>query len=176
MRTETQSTSTRLKIPVAVVLEKREIKGAFWSQPAWELNAVLPGEHLGAKDARGVKTGSNEQAELYLWTGYQVTLYRDACERYWHALIGDKPLVYVVCREDETEGSVAPALVTLDYDEASAYGETDGTVLSTVIPPELYQKMEMFVLEHYKPKQFHKRKRKNWSQSPTPDSEEPRRE
>lgn len=139
------------------------IKGPFWQQASWYLDSILTGEHLTANSDTGVKTADTAQGELYLWTGYRITMYRDACERYWHALIGDKPLVYVVCNEDETDGSVEPALVTLDYDEATAHSETDGKVLSTDIPSELYQIMETFVLQNYKPKPFKKRKRKNWS-------------
>jgi len=49
-----------------------------------------------------------------------------------------------------------------DYDEATAYLETDQPVLSTAITPELYRHMEGFVLQQYRPKPFNKRKRKNW--------------
>jgi len=156
-------------VPVAVVLEKRRVQGTFWQQASWYLDSVLPGEHLAVDSDSGVKTAETDAGELFLWTGYRVTLYRDACERYWHALIGDKPLVYVVCNEDEVDGTVAPALVTLDYDEATAHAETDGLVLSTKIPKELYQVMEKFVVENYKPTSFKKRKRKNWSADHTPD-------
>ena len=163
MHSEPNTVTSRLSVPVAVTLEKRLIEGPFWQQPAWYLDAVLPGEHLTAQSDMGVKTADTEHGELFLWTGYRITLYRDACERYWHALIGDKPLVYVVCNEDETDGSIEPALVTLDYDEATAHAETDGKVLTAPIPRELYQLMETFVLDNYKPASFRKRKRKNWA-------------
>ena len=106
----------------------------------------------------------SDQPEQTVWPGFKLVLYRDACERYWHALIGDKPLVYVVMQEDEADGSVEPALVTLDYDEALAYAETDATVLSAPITPSLYQLMERFVLQNYQPVAFKKRKRRNWSE------------
>ncbi len=150
-------------MPVAVVLEKRISKGSFWEQASWYLHAVLPGEHLSVDSETGIKTGSTDKGDLFLWSGLRVTLYRDACERYWHALIGDKPQVYVVCQEDEADGTTEPALVTLDYDEALSYSETDGKVLSTEIPRELYQNMEVFVLDNYKPAEFKKRKRKKWT-------------
>jgi len=169
MRAETNSITSRVSIPVAVVLEKRRVVGAFWQQASWYLDTVLTGEHLSVGSDVGVKTADTELGELFLWTGYRIILYRDACERYWHALIGDKPLVYVVCNEDEVDGSVEPALVTLDYDEASAHAETDGMVLSTDIPKELYQTMETFVLDNYKPAEFKKRRRKNWSADNVPE-------
>jgi len=162
---EPDSITSRISVPVAVVLEKRQTQGKFWTTDTWHLENVLVGEHLalGSDSYGGVKTADTESGEQYLWSGFRVTLFRDACERYWHALIGDKPLVYVVCREDEADGGDEPALVTIDYDEALAHSETDAKVLSMDIPRELYQLMETFVLDNYKPAEFKKRKRKNWS-------------
>jgi len=174
------SASRRLKIPVTVILERRLISRSFWSLPSWYLHTVAVGQHLVASgenhqinerqadSLQGVPAGSTDKGELFAWTGFEVTLYKDACERYWHALIGDKPLVYVVCRDDIDDDSgqgqnLQPLSVTIDYDEASAGAETDDPVLSTAIPGELYRAMEAFVLQHYHPKPFKKRKRRNWS-------------
>ena len=103
--------------------------------------------------------GTTDKGELFAWSGFEVNLYKDACERYWHALIGEKPLIYVVCRDEsqyaDTEASqgllMTPLTVTIDYDDASAAAETDSPVLSSLIPGELYRTMERFVLAHYKP-------------------------
>ena len=130
------------------------------------------------QDQSVLDLGASSQGELFGWPSHKVTLYKDACERYWHALIGEKPLIYVVCREDEDDleldGSdeivqpgLCPVIVTIDYDEATACAETDALVLSTAIPPELYRYMESFVLQHYKPQPFKKRKRRNWSANAT---------
>ncbi|ASJ75118.1 hypothetical protein IMCC3135_25275 [Granulosicoccus antarcticus IMCC3135] len=146
------------------------ISRSFWSMPSWYLHAVAVGEHVAAADSAAgsaAQAGQTDKGELFAWSGFQVTLYRDACERYWHALIGDKPLVYVVCREieDVADDAIAlrPVLVTIDYDEAAAFLENDELVLSGPIPAELYRHMEAFVLQHYKPKEFKKRKRHKWS-------------
>lgn len=159
-----------LTVPVSIVLHKRMIEGKFWSVPSWSLEAVLVGHELSAEVAgepllkAGQQQASAEQGrDHFLWGGYAVTLYRDACERYWHALIGEKPLIYVVLREDEADGSIEPALVTIDYDEATAHSETDAEVLTAPIPGEFYRLMERYVLQHYRPQEFKKRKRKNWS-------------
>lgn len=163
----------KMTIPVALVLEKRWVKGAHWQHCVWDLKAVMLGEHLAVNEPVTVagndsvtdnKRDKLDEPEQSVWPGFKLVLYRDACERYWHALIGDKPLVYVVMQEDEADGSVEPALVTLDYDEALAYSETDATVLSAPIPGDLYQLMERFVLQNYQPAEFKKRKRRNWSE------------
>lgn len=160
---------TRLKLPVTVLLERRMITRSFWSMPSWYLYSVAVGENVAAAESVSgsvAAAGQTDQGELFSWTGYQVTLYKDACERYWHALIGDKPLVYVVCRDAEEEGesTIRPVIVTIDYDEATACAETDELVLTAPIPAELYRYMEAFVLEHYQPKEFKKRKRRKWSE------------
>lgn len=137
-----------------------------WQVPSWHLYGVAVGSAVSLEDSDGGKVSETTEGEVFSWSGYTVKLYKDACERYWHALIGDKPLVYVVCKddvEDATHGhSVEPLLVTVDYDEATAHAETDALVLTKTIPGELYRYMEAFVLEHYKPKPFEKRKRKKW--------------
>lgn len=165
----------RLSIPATVVLERRMISRSFWSLPSWYLYTVGIGDHLIAAKQQasdtGEPAGTSDKGDLFAWSGFEVNLYKDACERYWHALIGDKPLVYVICRDetDETNGpdemspSLRPIAVTLDYDDASAASETDSPVLSAPIPGELYRTMERFVLTHYRPQTFKKRKRRNWS-------------
>ena len=173
---------SRPTLPVTVLLERRETRRGRWSVPSWYLGGVLVGETFGgeAVDGREVRTGgvggesdvaggsiaggaAAPASAAHAWTGRAVTLYRDACERYWHALIGDRPLVYAVCREREAAPGIEPFLVTVDYDAASAFGETDALVLSTDIGPALYRHMEAFVLAHYRPKPFEKRRRKRWA-------------
>ena len=169
---------TRLSLPATVLLERRIIKRSFWSLPSWYLHTVAVGENLAASDALAsggaAAAGNTDKGDLFAWSGFHLTLYKDACERYWHALIGDKPLVYVVCRDDtdDVDGpdpaavSIHPVIVTVDYDEATACAETDELVLTTAIPTDLYRYMEDFVLQHYEPKEFKKRKRKKWSEDP----------
>ncbi len=170
-----QVSAIRLSIPATVILERRMISRSFWSMPSWYLHTVAIGSHLVAGQQQssqiGKSAGKSDKGDLFAWSGFEVTLYKDACERYWHALIGDKPLVYVICRDetDETDGpdkdslSLQPIAVTLDYDDASAASETDSPVLSASIPGELYRTMERFVLTHYRPQEFKKRKRRDWS-------------
>jgi len=165
-----KSPTTRLSLPVVVLLEKRLLKSQRWQVPSWYLQGVAVGDSMVHQSSPGQKVGETDNGDIFSFGGYSVTLYKDACERYWHALIGDKPLVYVVCNEDvesdEHNLNVEPKLVTIDYDEAISHAETDGLVLSTGIPGELYRYMEAFVLQHYRPKPFEKRKRKKWLDNP----------
>ncbi len=155
----------RLQLPVSIVLLQKTVQRGAWSVPVWELEAVALGAHTSLETGEGILVRQTETEKAYSWSGWQLTFYKDACERYWHALIGDKPLIYVVCREpfdDDSPLSLEPLSVTCDYDEATAYLETDDTVLSMPISADIYRHMEAFVLQHYKPKPFQKRKRKKW--------------
>ena len=170
-----QDPGIKLVIPVTVILERRMISRSFWSMPSWYLHTVGVGNDLVAgqqpRSASGEPAGTSDKGDLFVWSGLTVTLFKDECERYWHALIGEKPLVYLLCRDetDSSDGaddsplSMRPILATLDYDAASAAAETDTPVLSAPIPGELYRAMERFVLTHYRPQKFQKRKRRNWS-------------
>ena len=159
----------RLRLPVTVLMERHVIARRFWSLPSWRLSGVVAGEGVVHEAAAGRKLRDLEGGgELWSWSGYAVTLYKDACERYWHALVGDKPLVYVVCRDAEQGGSgeaapLRPLVVTVDYDEATSFAETDELVLSAPIPGDLYRYMEAFVLEHYRPVKKERRKRRDWA-------------
>ncbi len=171
-----------IKLPVSVVLERKLVKGDFWESPVWSLDSVLVGEKLSYNGAAGTElpdSGNRDGRTRHLWNGYTVRLYRDACERYWHALIGNEPKVYVVLEKDEIDGTVEPWLVTIDYDEATAHTEIDAEVVTAPIPGELYVVMEQYVLQHYKPVPFKKRKRKNWSadeNSVNPNGDKPDQE
>ncbi len=158
----------RLRLPVTVVLERRTVARGRWSVPSWHLSGVVVGETFGGAGADGTEVHEGADTPQHAWTGRTVTLYRDACERYWHALIGDRPLVYAVCREREAAPGIEPFVVTIDYDEALAFAETDELVLSTDITPTLYRYMERFVLDHYRPERFVKRKRKRWVDGDAP--------
>lgn len=158
--------ATRQRFTVTVLLEKRRVERKFWHSHAWYLDTVAVGEDIGGESDAGELAYQKNTGDVYRWGGFTVTLYKDACERYWHALISDDPKIYVICRDSDDEGDVhdvAPLAVTVDYDEALAFAETDDLTLSAPIPPELYRYMERFVLAHYRPVPFKKRKRKNWS-------------
>lgn len=164
---EQATAPSRIQVPTTVVLERQIIQRGLWSVPSWRLRGVLVGTTRIDPAAERQPLRDTDLGTEYAWAGYTVTFYKDACERYWHALIGNKPLVYVVCRPSEDEREVTPLVVTCDYDEATAFSETDDLVLSREIPGELYRVMERFVVTHYKPAPFKKRRRKRWVEQPT---------
>ena len=63
--------------------------------------------------------------------------------------------------EDSSEPVPVPYLVTLNADEAHAYGEGGSEVFHVPLPAELYVWVERFVLTHYVPEKKVKRKLKS---------------
>jgi len=165
--TEIPVLANRLQVAATVMLEKRRVERKYWQSHAWYLDTVALGDALNSESYHGDLAYQRTTGDVYRWSGFQVTLYKDACERYWHSLISDEPKIYVVCRDadpDDDPHDMEPLSVTVDYDEALAFAETDDLTLTAPLPPELYRYMETFVLAHYRPVPFKKRKRKNWSQ------------
>ena len=153
---------TSLHIPVAVVLEKKIVQGRGWSVPQWSLVGVLGGEHSGSDVSEPVLL--READNRYLWGGYRLNLYVDTCESYWHNLTGELPSLFVICTETEG-GSMQPLIVTADGLEASASTEGDDKVFRSPIPPDIYLRIERFIVDNYVPRERKKRKRRNWTES-----------
>lgn len=151
-----------ITIPVAVVMERREVAQGRWRVPAWAAVSTLSAEHLAGGVEHGTLMRDGESAQQYLWSGLRLDLFRDSAESYWYNLTGENASLYVICHESP-DGDLEPALVTADHDEAVAGLEGDDKVFATPIPPDIYQAIERFVVENYKPEAPRKRKRKSWN-------------
>jgi hypothetical protein len=154
---------------VSVLVEFREIKDNRWEEGRWQVAGVVAGRQDG--DARqDRKLHAAAKGQQFLHTGLRMRLYKDDAESYYYNLISDKPSVFVICNQ-EAGKPLQPFIATLSYGEATSYMETDETVESVAMPPELYRWAERFVLEHYVPVKRKKRKRDNWKD----DDREPRK-
>ncbi len=149
------------QFPVSVIMQRQQIQHGRWRVPRWELLGLVAGETIAAQENKKTLVRSDQSGEQYLWSGFTVQLYKDSAESYWYNLVGKHPSLFVICRPDD-DGEPAPFAVSANYDEAGAYMEADDTVFSAPMPPEVYQWLERYVLEHYVPQTPRKRKRKNW--------------
>ena len=93
---------TRLHFAATVLLEKRLVQRKFWHSHAWYLDTVAMGDDVSEAEIGGELAYTKATGDVFRWSGYQVTLYKDACERYWHSLISDDPKIYVVCRDSDS--------------------------------------------------------------------------
>lgn len=151
------------RFPVAVVMAREEVTVGQWRVPRWRVEGVVAGSPSGAEGAgRGRLIHTGKELQQYLWSGFDICLYRDSSESYWLNLVGQQPSLFVVCREDQADGTCVPLLVTANYDEAGAYMEADGTVMAAPIPPEVYRWLEAYVMENFRPAEGKSRKRQAW--------------
>jgi hypothetical protein len=150
--------------PVSVILQSHEARQGPWTFPRWRVVGVIAGGNIrqAEKEYRIIHS-ADDGHEQYLWSGYAVKLYKDSVESYWHNLVGAHPSLFVICREHEETG-LAPLTVSANYDDANACMEVDGTVLTSPIPPEIYQWLERYVVENYVPQEPKKRQRANWTE------------
>jgi hypothetical protein len=162
------SASEKEKLPstrynVSVIMERREVRQGRWSLPKWEAVGVLAGEHTPGRSANKTLIRTDAEHEQYLWDGFTIELFKDGAENYWYNLVGQTPLLYIVCRQDpENEEDLVPIMVTVDCGEADMHAEADDEVFSVAMPPQVYQWLEQYVVKNYVPRERKKRKRKNW--------------
>lgn len=146
---------------VRVLMRRSRNPRARWRNWRWEVLAVLPDpEPPAARQYRVVRR--EEEQRDYEWSGLHVPLYRDAAESYWYNLVGRKPSLFVICRPGN-ELDLEPFGVSANYDEAGAHMEADDTVLSAPLPAGLVGELEQFVMNHYKPSEPKRRRRRNWA-------------
>lgn len=151
----------RTSFPVSVIMERRELQQGMWTVPQWDVIGVVAGANVAAQSEQRTKIRSEDGKEQYLCSGFSVQLHRSSAENYWHNLVGKSPSLFVICQPQDEE-DLEPSVVSADYDEASAYMESEATVFSVPIPPEIYQWLERFVVENYVPQEPKKRKRVEW--------------
>ena len=129
-----------------------------WGEDLWALLGLLPGL------TKSEMTQAESQGTLFYWPDLILQLYPLHCHSYYHNLISEQPKVYLVCNTNESE-SPQPLLMTVDYDEAASYMETDEQVFNAPLADELCVWLERFVLAHYHPEKPQKRRRELWHES-----------
>ncbi|CAB9540277.1 hypothetical protein BROOK1789B_1158 [Bathymodiolus brooksi thiotrophic gill symbiont] len=151
-----KSGSNNITLHVAVLLQRFKIDNP-WITEKWQAIGVIPTKE-NVEQTNEITLISNINNEpIYQYDGFILELVRDELDSYYQNLVSDNASIFVVCREDD-DNRPNPFLVTLSYDEAAIYMETDETVYAMAIDIQIYQTIERFVLENYKPKKRKKRK------------------
>jgi hypothetical protein len=145
---------------ISVITEKQPITHHPWLSERWQVLGIALAHEK--QTIQRLPMRITKHSEQYLWQGFVLQLHRDEATSYYHNLLSDTPKMFVVCRPSSESAEPMPFLVTLSYDEASAYLEAEAEVYSVPIPPEIYRWAEQYVVEHYVPEQPKKRRRKNW--------------
>jgi len=152
------------RFPVSVIMQKTELDNQ-WAGESWEAIGVTVGENS-LRDEQNQPRLIFQEGNIsqFLLSDFELVLYSDECESYYHNLMSPEPRCFVIADLDENEVP-QPFLVSLSLDEAHSYLEGDEEVYAIDLPPELYRWSESFVLSHYAPQKKVKRKLKNWKEN-----------
>jgi len=159
--TEIVITESRIKIPVAVVLQRTIDPSKKWSYPNWSIAAVVAGENI-QQQREKMTIHETENTFRSFHGGLLLELFKDGSEGYWYNLLSDKPYLFVICEGEQGAMEVEPVFITANQDEATGHLESDDIVLSVVMPGEIRDLLERYVVDHYQPAIKKKRKRRDW--------------
>ncbi|MFW2374357.1 MAG: DUF3305 domain-containing protein [Gammaproteobacteria bacterium] len=149
--------------PVSIVMQHSHIENNIWLSEKWEVEAVVAGgECLDLAPERRISRIDSD-SEKYIWSNYQISLFKDQAESYYFNIIADTPYVFVFCRDEHNDGQLLPVSVSVNYDEAGSHMEMDDQVFQVPMPPEIYRWVEAFVINNYVPVKKQKRKLENWA-------------
>jgi len=148
--------------PVSIVMEHRLIENNVWASEKWEVEAVIAGGQGAENVPERMISRIGSGDEKYIWSNYQINLFKDEAESYYFNIISDTPFVFVVCRDEGNDGQLIPFNVSVNYDEAASYMELDEQVFQVAMPPEIYRWVEAYVVNNYVPLKKKKRKWENW--------------
>jgi hypothetical protein len=147
------------RFPVSVIIAQEPVQNMRWISERWTVLGVVAGQNVTDETIERKLIRAGQEGNQYLWTGFSLKLLRSAADSYYFNLMGKNSSVYVVCHREEGK-EITPFLATVEYIEATAYGEVNTEVFAVPMPPEIYRWVEQFVLEHYVPEEK-KSKRKH---------------
>lgn len=152
------------RFPVSVITVCEPVTDNPWISERWRVLGVVAGDGARRPDApRRTLIRAGAGARQYLWTGSEIRLFQAEADSYYFNLVGENPILLVVCQASEDRG-LTPMLVTADYIDALAHREAGADVHAVPIPPEIYVWLEQYVLEHYRPEAGKpKRKHADWT-------------
>lgn len=160
---EETANSSRISIPLAVVLERTIDRSKRWVVPSWSVYTVVSGENL--QDQRQqIPTTEDNDRQFFFHGGLSLDLFKDGGEGYWYNLLSSDPYLFVACEGEPGAMEILPFYITANQDEAVGHLETDDIVLSIPMPEEIRELLEQYVVNHYQPVEKKKRKRRDWLQ------------
>jgi len=152
--------------PVSILVDYQATLDNRWQAGRGRASGPVAGGQGQGEGVRQTRLHADPGQQQTLWTGFNVELHKDDAESYYFNIVSDTPRAFVICTLED-DGPLRPLIVTLSYDEAASYLESDDIVESVAMPAELYRWVEQFVLENYLPQKKKKRKRENWKEKPS---------
>ena len=118
-----------------------------WRSEQWEAKGIIPDISGGNKQCRVIYEDS--QQKQILFPGFEVTLYRDEAEGYYLNLSSPQPKVFVTWRSQED--LAVPYIVTVSYNEAARWMDSNEQVDGVPMPPDIAVWLGEYVNQNYKP-------------------------
>jgi hypothetical protein len=138
------------RIALSVITAREPVTGNAWIQERWRVMGVV----AAGEPSQRLRTTlrSAPDGDQYLWHGLVLQLHPAEVESYYYNLIGSNPSLYIYCHE-EPSGEPCPRFVTAEYIDAMTHSETGNSTHAVPMPPEVYRRIEQYVLEHYVPEE-----------------------
>lgn len=135
---------TQPAIPIAVIMERREIESR-WVTHAWRAIGVeLDGVEGDILETVG---GSHFQHHA----GFEIRLFRDEAEGYFLNVETGEPKVFVMWRQEEGEAEPTPHSVTASYNEAARWMDAQEKVDGLDAPADILGALADWVAANYRP-------------------------
>jgi hypothetical protein len=146
----------RPSVSVAVVME-REAQPNRWEDWRFKIVDVVPAEAAFGDAPRVLRDDGKLCRTLH--PGFTLELFRDECEGYHLNLTSGAPVWFVVWRIDDEDASRAwPQTVSLSYNEAGRWLDSQEHVDNVPLGAELAAWLQAYTDENYRPEP-RKRKR-----------------
>jgi len=151
-----------MKLQLAVVMRKDFIDNP-WQSYSWVLDEVvydigqfahkIPDHILSDRPATCLLR--DDKSEKWLFTGFELELFKDEAEGYYLNATSTYPAWFVMWRsEDHPDGGdpiAVPHFLSISYYEAGRLLDGGETVENVPLDPETSAWLNDFVAEHYKP-------------------------
>ncbi len=146
------------RLGVSVITERRKVPNNRWLTERRQVIGVVAAEAASEAECASQLIHRDETGEQYLWSGFSLVLQRGEAESYYYNLLGLQPSVFVICHSGDGD-ELVPFLTLASHYEAEAYMEAGASVFAVSMPPEIYHRVEEFVVHHYVPEEKKGRKR-----------------
>jgi len=143
-------------ISLAVIMERLALDNK-WCSEKWEAKGVIPDTSGGNKEWRVIFKDARQKQILF--PGFDVTLYKDEAEGYYLNLSSPLPKVFIAWRLKEN--LAVPYIVTVSYNEAARWMDSNEHVDGVPMPPDIADWLGDYLNRNYKPE----RKKRQYPQS-----------
>lgn len=137
--------------PVSVVLKRHWRQHGQWRFPQWDVVSVVAETRVPVSQAPepAYQRRQDEREDAYFeWSNLWLELFRDGLQAYYQNLMGQKPSLFILCRDDHEHTGVAPVAISANFADAEAHMETDGVVLDTPLEAPFSKWIADYVLNN----------------------------